>query len=80
MRRDDDLKELRFEEERRGKRPIDLAARKRRLLLLRKFREALQSGDEEKFKAAIIEQLGQLPGTAEFENSLKIWRRYRSSS
>jgi len=80
MRRKDDIDDLRAEEERRGKRPIDLPARRRRLILLRKFREALESDDEEKFKRAIIDELGQLPGSAEYENSLKIWRESRGAS
>lgn len=74
---DDDIRETRDQDERRGKRPIDTAARKRRQILLAKFREALQSQDEETFRQAIINELGQLPGTAEYENSMKIWRAFR---
>ena len=40
---DDDIRQVRSQEERRGKRPIDIAAQKRKQVLLRKFREALQS-------------------------------------
>jgi hypothetical protein len=45
--------------------------------LLKKFREALASQDEEGFKDAIINDLGQLPGSSEYENSMKIWRAFR---
>jgi ribosomal protein S7 len=74
---DDDIREVRSQEERRGKRPIDIAAQRRKQILLRKFREALQSQNEETFREAIINELGQLPGTVEYETSMKIWREFR---
>lgn len=37
---DEDIRETRDQEERRGKRPIDIASRRRRQTLLAKFREA----------------------------------------
>jgi ribosomal protein S7 len=74
---DDDIREVRTQEERRGKRPVDIAAQRRKQILLRKFREALQSQNEETFREAIINELGQLPGTAEYETSMKIWREFR---
>lgn len=77
---DEDIRETRDQEERRGKRPIDIAARRRRQILLAKFREALQSQDEGTFREAIINELGQLPGTAEYDNSMKIWRVFRGKS
>jgi hypothetical protein len=40
---DDEIGEARSGEERRGKRPIDIAARRRRLILKRKFEEALKA-------------------------------------
>ena len=77
---EDDIREVRAGEERRGKRPIDLARQTRRLTLLKKFREALQSKDIEKFKEAIIRDLGQQPGTPAYERSLKIWDEFRGTS
>jgi hypothetical protein len=74
---DDDIRQVRNQEQRRGKRPIDIATQKRKQTLLRKFREALQSKDEDTFREAIINELGQLPGTAEHETSMKIWRDFR---
>jgi ribosomal protein S7 len=74
---DDDIKEVRRTEERRGKRPIDISEQRRRQILGRKFKEALQSQNEEIFKEAIINELGQLPGTSEYANSMKIWREFR---
>jgi hypothetical protein len=77
---EDEIGEVRTEDERRSKRRIDVAARKRRAELLKKFREALESGDIEKFKEAIIRDLGQQPGTPEYEHSLKIWDEFHGSS
>jgi hypothetical protein len=77
---DDNIREVRDQELRRGKRPVDIAAQRRKQDLLRKFREALQSQNEETFREAIISELGQLPGTAEHENSMKIWRQFRGKS
>jgi hypothetical protein len=77
---EDEIREVRTREERRSKRPIDLAEKKRRAELLKKFREALESGDIEKFKDAIIRVLGQLPGTPEYEASLKVWKEFHEPS
>ena len=77
---EEEIREVRAQLERRGKRPIDLAAKKRRLTLLKKFREALQSNDVEKFKEAIIRDLGQQPGTPEYEKSLRIWHEFHGTS
>lgn len=77
---EDEIREVRTGEERRSKRPIDVAARKRRLTVLKKFRDALLSGDIEKFKEAIIRELGQQIGTPEYEQSLKIWNEFHGSS
>jgi len=74
---DDDIKEVRRTDERRGKRPIDIAAQRQKQILLTKFREALQSQDEETFKEAIVNDLGQLPGSSEYADSMKIWREFR---
>ncbi len=72
----DDIDEVRAEEERRGKKPIDLAEKKRKLLLRKKFREAIQSGNEEQFRQMLIDDLGQAPGSPEHEASLKAWKAY----
>lgn len=81
MKSDDpEIEAVRAEEERRGKRPIDAPALKRRFILRQKFKEALESNDVERFKAAIINVLGQMPGTPEYENSLRIWREFHCAS
>jgi len=70
---EDEIGETRRGEERRGRRPVDIAERRRALILLRKFQEALKSNDVELFKEAIIDDLGWMPGTPEYDRALKIW-------
>jgi hypothetical protein len=76
----DEIQDHRKEEESRGKRPIDISARRRRFILLKKFKEALQENDVEAFKEAIIHDLGQLPGTPAYNQSLKTWYELHGSS
>ncbi|HEX4002107.1 MAG TPA: hypothetical protein VHX36_05625 [Candidatus Acidoferrales bacterium] len=70
---EDEIDEARRAEERRGKRPIDIAERRRALVLLRKFQEALRGNDVELFKEAIINDLGWMPGTPEYDRALNAW-------
>ena len=74
--KDEEIHEVRSEEGRRGKRPIDLQALRRRRILERKFKGALETGNEDAFRNALIHDLGQLPGSPEYERSMKIWRDY----
>jgi|HubBroStandDraft_6_1064221.scaffolds.fasta_scaffold05352_6 hypothetical protein len=76
MPKDDDIKEVRASEERRGKRPIDIEEKRRSLVLRRKIREALHAKNEEQFREMLINDLGQLPGTPVYEHSLKAWKAY----
>lgn len=77
MPKRDDIDDVITADERRGKRPIDISARRRRLILEKKFREALESNDVELFKEAIISDLGWLPGTPEYDRALKLWWQTR---
>jgi hypothetical protein len=75
---DQGIEDVRAEESQRGrKRPANISELRRRAILRRKFREALQNNDEAAFIEAIANDLGQLPGTEEYANSLKIWREFR---
>jgi len=77
----DEIADVRRQEEKRGKKPIDIAAKRRRQILERKFKEALESNDVEIFKEALVTDLGQVPGSEEYERSLRVWyslRRRRS--
>jgi hypothetical protein len=80
MSKDDEIKEVRIEQERRGKRPVDIAGSRRRSILRTKFREALECNDEELFKRTIVTVLGQLPGSDEYERSVRIWRQMHDDS
>jgi hypothetical protein len=73
----DEIAEVRRQEEKRGKKPIDIAARRRRQILERKFKEALECNDVEIFKEALVTDLGQLPGSEDYERSLRIWHSLR---
>ena len=73
----DEIADVRRQEEKRGKKPIDIAARRRRQILERRFKEALESNDVEVFKEALATDLGQLPGSEEYERSLRIWYSLR---
>jgi hypothetical protein len=78
MSDDQEIDDIRDEEIQRGKkRPVNVSELRRRAILRKKFREALQSNDEAAFIEAIVSDLGQLPGTEEYEKSLKIWREFR---
>lgn len=76
MSKDDEIQDVRSEEMRRGKKPIDIAARRRRILLRKKFMEAIPAKNEDKFREAITRDLGQTPGSREFEASMMAWRKY----
>lgn len=74
MDNEDDLKDVIDQEKARGRRPIDIEARRLRLRLLKAFREALYLDDEALFKETIVHELGQLPGSPEYRHSLSAWR------
>jgi hypothetical protein len=72
-----DLEEVMKQETRRGRRPIDFEAGKRRAQTLRDMRKLLESASEEEFLAA-IRTAGLRDGSPEFLEALRIWRGYRS--
>jgi hypothetical protein len=81
MAADDDLKDLIAEEKQRGrKRPIDIAARQKRIKLLNGVRLTLRTGDEGAFAKLLIDEIGLLPGTKEYNDALRQWRALRGTS
>jgi hypothetical protein len=76
--KEDDIEDVREEQSRRGKRPVDIGELRRRRDLERKIQQFLENGDREAFIDAIVNDLGQLPGTPAYENSMKLWNRYRA--
>jgi hypothetical protein len=58
-----EISEVRAQEEQRGKnRPQNISELRRRMILRKKFKEALEKNDEAGFIEAIVNGLGQLPG------------------
>lgn len=76
MPKDDDIRGVRSEEERRGKRPVDIAQKRRALLIRKKLYEAIRSGNEQQFEEMLIHDLGQIPGSEAYLRSWKAWKEY----
>jgi hypothetical protein len=76
---DEKIREVREEEERRGRRPVDLQERKKRERVLRGFREALLKNDRALFKEIIVHDLGYEPGSPEYENAWREWKKRRGA-
>jgi hypothetical protein len=75
---DDDIRDVMAVEKTRGKRPLDLKARKERAKLLRQIREALDLDTEKEFREAIRGlQLDENP--KRLEDAVRIWRSFFSS-
>ena len=74
MSEDDDLKDVLEEEGRRGRRPIDIEARRRHNRLRKAVEETVREHDEETFKELMIHDLGLIPGSPRYERALKEWR------
>jgi hypothetical protein len=72
-----DLEEVMRQEKRRGRRPIDFEAGKRRAQTLSDMRKLLERANQEEFVAA-IRAAGLRDGSPEFSEALRIWRDYRS--
>jgi len=71
-----EIEHVRTSELRRGKRPIDRDTQRQRMILKRKFLEALYSGDKAAFIEMLIRDLGQQPGTPAYDQSLRAWSEY----
>ena len=76
---DDKIREVREEEERRGRRPLNIEERKKRERILRSFREALQKNDRGLFEEIIVHDLGFEPGSPEYENAWREWKKRRGA-
>ena len=76
--KDDDIREVMAEESRRGKRRVDLAARKLEKQRLEAIRVILSIRREEEAVAA-IRALGHGDDPDELERILKAWRAFSSS-
>jgi hypothetical protein len=75
---DDDIRDVMAAEKSRGKRPIDLKAKRERAELLRLVREVLYLESEKEFRQAIRAlQLDADP--ARLEDAVRLWRSFSSS-
>jgi hypothetical protein len=73
MIEDDDIRDVMKAELSRGRRPIDIEARRERDELLKVLRELLKEGDEQGFMQA-MRAYGWSDDSPEFRRALKIWR------
>ena len=69
---DEELKDLMAEERSRGRRPIDMATKRERQLLLKTLRRLLEKGDERGF-LKVIRSAGIKDGTPEFLGFVRLW-------
>jgi hypothetical protein len=75
---DDDIRDVMAEEKSRGKRPLDLKARREKAELLRQVREALALDTEMEFRQAIRGlQLDEDP--KRLDEAVRLWRSFSSS-
>ena len=72
-----DLEDVMREEKSRGRRPIDLQARRKRVEKLKDFRDLLSLATEDEFRKA-MHDLGLTDGSPRFLEALRIWRGYGS--
>ncbi len=68
------LKALVSRVKRRGRRPIDIEARRRHNRLRKAVEETLREHDEETFKELIIHEIGLILGSPEYDRAFKEWR------
>ena len=71
-----DLEDVMRKETRRGRRPMDLDARRKRVQMLNDLRKLLTIATEEEFIQA-MRAVGLRDGSPQFLDALKIWRGYR---
>lgn len=79
MDEDEAIRQVREAEQRRGRRPLDADEKRKRERLLRGFREALLKDDPGLFEEIIVHDLGFEPGSPEYENAWREWKRLRAS-
>lgn len=74
--RGDDLDDVMREEQSRGRRPVDMDARREHETLREGFRKLLQLGDEAALRRA-MRALGLDEQSPDFLQALAVWRRQR---
>ena len=76
MTDDQDLKEVLLQEGRRGRRPIDMGARRKGVQRLAEMRKLLMLGTEEEFRKA-MRAFGIREGSQQFLEALDAWHEFR---
>jgi hypothetical protein len=76
MPKEDDIRDVRSEQEQRGKRPIDAEEKKRIARLREKFYDAMRSGNEKRFEELLTRDLEQKPGSEQYVRSWQAWKKY----
>jgi len=77
--KDDEIQKERSEQEKRGKRPIDIGARKRHLALLRSYELLLNTcANEREFSDRIISELQIVYGSPQYVAALEVFRSFRA--
>ena len=74
MVEEEDIRDVRREEESRGRRPVDIKARRQTARLRADLHKALKAGDERAF-LKILREAGLKDGTPEFVEALKLFRK-----
>ncbi len=74
MAEENDIRDVRREEESRGRRPVDTKARKQAAKLRADLRNVLRARDERAF-LTILREAGLRDGTPEFAAALKLFRK-----
>jgi hypothetical protein len=78
--RDEEISKVREEEARRGKRPIDIAERRRHLKLLESYKILLEDcANEREFSDRIIADFGLVYGTPQYVAALEVYRAFRAA-
>lgn len=72
----DDINEVMKQESRRGRRPVDLQARRKRLERLAEMRKVLTVATETEFRAA-MRAFGIREGSQQYAEALEAWREFQ---
>ncbi len=77
---DDEVKELRLQEEKRGskRKKFDPAAKRRRAEERRNYGTLLEIATERQFSDAIKTSFGILPGSSRYDQMIQAWREKRA--
>jgi hypothetical protein len=70
---DHEIEDLRKQESRRGRRPVDIDARRQRQRYLAALRKIVEEGTEDDLKLA-LRQIGLSEDSPEYAEALRIWR------